>query len=42
MADLLRRTCPLAQQLHQLPVKSINLISQFFQRHSVLVLKASC
>jgi hypothetical protein len=39
VANLLRRSRPLAQQLHKLPVQSINLISQFFQRHSILVLK---
>jgi len=35
-----RSAGPLAQQLDELAVQSINLVSQFFQRHSILVLKA--
>jgi hypothetical protein len=40
VANPLRRSRPLAQQLHKLPVQSINPIPQFFQRHSILVLKS--
>jgi hypothetical protein len=39
MTDLLSGACPLAQQLHQLPVQNINVIPQFFQRHSILVVR---
>ena len=37
MTDHQRGTGPLAQQLHKLAVKSINLISKFFQGHAILV-----
>jgi hypothetical protein len=40
MANPQRGTRPLAQQLNQLPIQSINLISHLFQRHSILVLRA--
>jgi hypothetical protein len=42
MTDLLRGACPLAQQLHQLPIQNINVIPQFFQRHSILVVRPAC
>ena len=38
MTDHLCGACPLAEQLHELSVKLIDL-SQFFQRHSILVLR---
>ena len=38
VANHLRRPCPVTQQLHKLSIQSINLISQLFQRHSVLML----
>jgi hypothetical protein len=41
VADHLRGACPLAQQFDELAVQSINLISQFFERHSILVLANS-
>ena len=41
MADHLRGAGPLAEQLHKLAVQSIDLNSQFFQRHSILVESAT-
>jgi hypothetical protein len=35
----LRRAGSLAQQFHKLAVQNINLVSQFFQRHFILVLR---
>ena len=39
MTDHQRGARPLAQQFHKLAVQGIDLISQFFQRHSILVLR---
>ena len=39
VADHLRGAGSLAQQFHKLAVQNINLFSQFFQRHFILVLK---
>ena len=30
---------PLAQQFHKLAVQNIDLVAQFFQRHSILVMR---
>jgi hypothetical protein len=37
VADHLRRAGSFAQQFDKLAVQNINLISQFFQRHFILV-----
>ena len=39
VADHLRGAGSLAQQFHKLAVQNINLVSQFFQRHFILVLR---
>ncbi len=39
MTNHQRGAGPLAQQFHKLAVQNIDLISQFFQRHSILVLR---
>ena len=41
MADHLRGAGPLAEQLNELAVQFIDSISQFFQRHFILVLRPS-